>query len=264
MRTMPSGRDDPVTVVSIAVLACLVQDVLHEGLGHGVTAWLAGAKTITISTVAMQSEVSSRWIEMSGTLVNLAAALVLLLALRAWSGWRPRTRYFLVLALAGNLFTATGYFLFSGVTDFGDWAAVIQGLPGHGLWRMALIVGGAGAYWVSMMIVGHQLRAFGAGRVDIRRVRLLCWTPYAAEGALALLGGLWNPAGLFYVVASALPSTLGANAGLLSLPSILARRPAADEQVGPVSRSMPWIAAGAVAAIAFIVILGRGLTWTRT
>jgi len=33
---------------------------------------------------------------------------------------KPAIHYFFVLAMAGNLFTGTGYFLFSGVADFGD------------------------------------------------------------------------------------------------------------------------------------------------
>jgi hypothetical protein len=48
---VPGGDDRP-TLIAISALACILQDVLHEGLGHGVTAWLSGAHTITISTVA--------------------------------------------------------------------------------------------------------------------------------------------------------------------------------------------------------------------
>jgi hypothetical protein len=97
-------RDDSLTVISISALACILQDLLHEGLGHGVTAWLNGAHQITMSTVALQSDVSTRWISASGTLVNLVfAGIFWLLLARAWS--QPTTQYFLVLAMAGNLFT---------------------------------------------------------------------------------------------------------------------------------------------------------------
>src|SRR5437588_9977806 len=100
-----STEDDLPTVISIAVMACILQDVLHEGLGHGLTAWLSGARQLTVSTVALQSDVSMRWISANGTLVNLlAGAIVWLLLLRA-ERYRPSMRYFLVLAMAGNLFT---------------------------------------------------------------------------------------------------------------------------------------------------------------
>jgi len=36
--------DDCLTIISLSVLAYAVLDVLQEGLGHGVTAWLSGAR----------------------------------------------------------------------------------------------------------------------------------------------------------------------------------------------------------------------------
>jgi len=39
--------------------------------------------------------------------------------------YKPATRHFLILLIAGNLFSGTGYFLFSGIINFGDWAEVI-------------------------------------------------------------------------------------------------------------------------------------------
>ncbi len=77
-----------------------------------------------------------------------------------------------------------------------------------------------------------------------------------------------NPLGLFYVIASALPSTLGANAGLLSMPSAmpgLIRRwgEGEEERVQPIQRSIAWIATAVVASLLFVFVLARGLTWSR-
>ena len=72
-----STKNDWLTMVAASALACILQDVLHEGLGHGVTAWLVGAHQITMSTVALQSDIETRWVSANGTLVNLAAALIL-------------------------------------------------------------------------------------------------------------------------------------------------------------------------------------------
>jgi len=252
--------DDKPTLVGIGVMAYLVQDILHEGVGHGVTAWLSGAKQLTISTVALQSDISTRWISANGTLVNLACAAILWLVLAKARSLRPAMRYFLAITMAGNLFTGTGYFLFSGVLDFGDWAAVIHGWQPHWMWRLGLVIAGAATYYGSMLIVASALRPF---RGD--RVRSLCWTPYFTEGALALLAGLLNPAGLFYVIASALPSTLGANAGLISLPWMMkGQRYRERECAGAIGRSAAWAAAGAIGALLFIVVLGRGITWSAT
>jgi hypothetical protein len=77
------------------------------------------------------------------------------------------------------------------------------------------------------------------------------------------MGGLFNPLGLFYVIASALPSTLGANTGLLPLPAMVNQQNADREPAPPLQRSLAWIAAGAIACVLFIFVLGRGITWQR-
>jgi hypothetical protein len=255
------AKDDLPTIIAISALACILQDVLHEGLGHGVTAWLSGAHTLTISTVALQSEIDTRWIAANGTLVNLVFAVVFWLLLRKPQGYRTNTRYFLIMALAGNLFTGTGYFFFSGVTNFGDWAVVIRSLQPHWIWQLGLVIVGMASYYASMLLVRAQLKPFQSPHDD-SRIRHLCWTPYFTDGILAGIGGLLNPAGLFYVIASALPSTLGANAGLLSLPSMMGKQ-FEDDRVDPVKRSLAWIVSGAIASLLFIFVLGRGLTWAR-
>jgi hypothetical protein len=259
-----SPKDDKLTVIAISALACILQDVLHEGLGHGVTAWLSGAHRMTMSTVALQSDIGTRWISANGTLVNLLFGAIFWLLLLRPQRYSPATRYFLVLAMAGNLFTGTGYFLFSGVLNFGDWAAVIRGWQPHWMWQLGLVALGVPSYYASMLVVAAKLKPFRGNDEISPRLRALCWTPYFTDGILAALGALLNPLGLFYIVASALPSTLGANAGLLSLPAMMRRwGRSEEEQVEPMRRSAAWIATAAVASLLFIFVLGRGLTWSR-
>jgi hypothetical protein len=257
----PPAKDDHFTLIAISALVCILGDLLHEGLGHGVTAWLSGAHRITISTVALQTDIETRWISANGTLANLLFGGIFWLLLQRPQRYRPATRYFLVLAMAGNLFAGTGYFLFSGVSNFGDWAAVIRGWQPHWAWQLGLVVLGLISYYAAMLLVGVALKAFRNQATNPGRLRSLCWTPYFTQALLAGLGGLLNPIGFFYVLASALPSTLGANAGLLSLPSMMHRwRPSAEAPVAPVPRSIPWIATAAVASLLFIFVLGRGIT----
>jgi hypothetical protein len=256
-------KDDRITLIAISALACILQDVLHEGLGHGVTAWLSGAHQITMSTVALQSDIGSRWISANGTLVNLLFGAIFWILLLRPKRYAPATFYFLWNAMTGNLFTGTGYFLFSGVTNFGDWAAVIRGLHAYWLWRVGLIVIGAGSYYASMMLVAGRLNEFYGMDKNSQRIRELAWTPYFADGILAGIAGLLNPAGLFYVLASALPSTLGANAGMWSLPGMLRMWPPNEGPVAPIRRSTAWIVTGIVASLVFIFVLGRGITWSR-
>ena len=261
--TEGSASDDKLTLICISAVACILQDLLHEGLGHGVTAWLSGAHHLTLSTVALQSDIETRWIAANGTLANLVFGGIFWLVLARPQGYRPATRYFLVLAMAGNLFTGTGYFLFSGVFNFGDWAAVIQGLQPHWLWQFGLVVLGVPSYYVSVRLVAAVLKAFRGGDATAGRIRVLAWMPYFTDAVLAGVAGLFNPVGLFYVIASALPSTLGANAGLLSLPGMMRRQSRREEeQIGAVPRSIAWVVTGAVASLLFIFVLGRGLSWS--
>jgi hypothetical protein len=262
--TTRKAKDDKLTLIAISALACILQDVLHEGVGHGVTAWLSGAHRVTMSTVALQSDIETRWISANGTLVNLLFAAIFWLVLLRPRRYKPATRYFLVLAMTGNLFTGTGYFLFSGVANFGDWAAVIRGFQPHWMWQLGLVALGTISYYASMLVVAAKLKSFRGNGETPGGLQVLCWTPYFADGILAGIGGLFNPMGLFYVIASALPSTLGANAGLLSLPWMIRGSVSRDEgQVEPIQRSAAWIAIGAAASLLFIFVLGRGITWSR-
>jgi len=255
---------DKLTVIAIAALAYIIEDVLHEGLGHGGMALLSGAHRLTLSTVALQGDFDTRWIAAAGPLVSLISGGIFWLLLLKPQRYRPTTRYFLILAMAGGLFSGTGYFLFSGVSNFGDWAMVIQGWHPHWLWQLGLVAIGVPSYYASMLLVAQKLRPFRRNDDDPRRMRTLCWLPYFSEGILAGIAGLFNPVGMFYVFASALASTLGGNCGMLSLPSMLRRpRPMDEEPAGSLPRSPAWIAVAAVASLIFIFVLGHGITWNR-
>jgi len=252
-------RDDFWTVVAVASVACMLQSVLHEGLGHGGAAYLSGAHFIKLSTVAEDADVDSRWILAAGTLANLAAGAVFWMLLR-WRRYSSVVRFFLVIAMAGNLFTGTGYFLFSGVANFGDWAGVIHGLQPQWAWRVGLVALGVVSYYAAMLLVKVELKSFRRSEMP-RRIRGLAWTPYFTEGVVATLGGLMNPAGLFYVIASAIPATMGANAGMLSLPGMVGR--GEGEGIAVIQRDWRWIAGAAVLLVLFVFVLGRGMTWHR-
>src|SRR5499425_1320714 len=91
------SADDKVTICAISIVAGILTNVLHEGVGHGLTALLSGAKTGVLTTVAWSSAFDSRLVEAGGTLVNLAAALVFWFVLRTARHASMRTRYFLLV-----------------------------------------------------------------------------------------------------------------------------------------------------------------------
>jgi hypothetical protein len=166
--------DDILSICAISIVAGILTNILHEGVGHGLVALLTGAKSGVLTTVAWSSVFDSRLVEAGGTLANLAAALVFWLALRSAKLASMPMRYFLLITCAFNLFTGTGYFFFSGVTNFGDWAAVISGLHSHWLWRALLVVVGASSYFAAVLVVGIGLvRQVGVPRDQQRRLRKL-------------------------------------------------------------------------------------------
>ena len=127
---MPSAHSKA-TIISMAIVATGITVLLHEGVGHGVTSWLRGGVPTELTSNHLSSLHEDRWIEAGGTLVNLPAGTLALLATHA-AGTRASLRYFCWLLAAHNLFSGTGYFMFSGIFGFGDWEQVIAGLPAPG------------------------------------------------------------------------------------------------------------------------------------
>ena len=136
-------KDDRLTVIAVAALACILQNVLHEGVGHGLASYLLGAHTVTLSTVAENSDIASRWIDAAGTLVNLLAAAVFYLALRVLPVV-PRSRSFWfsawrAICLPGpatscsqgssGLATGSRSSVVSILHGCGGWAWCLSGLP---------------------------------------------------------------------------------------------------------------------------------------
>ncbi|HKW64514.1 MAG TPA: hypothetical protein VJN89_18320 [Candidatus Acidoferrum sp.] len=260
----PAPVDDWLTVCAISVLAGMLGNVFHEGLGHAATALLTGAKSGVLSTVAWSSAQDSRLVAAGGTLANLAAALVFWIALRRAKNASARLRFFLLISVAFNLFDGTGYFLFSGFTDFGDWAAVIAGLPAHWLWRVLLVVVGISSYFGAAVVVGSGLvRYVGVPRSEPRRFWKLMIIPYSCSILLACASGILNPLGFQLLWQSALPATAGGHSGLLWLKYYIPKAAVPERSSDAVGRSYAWIAVAIALSLPFIFVLGRGITLHR-
>ena len=194
-RERPSlPADDVLTICAISVLAAILANILHEGVGHGLIALLSGADSGLLTTVAWSSAFESRLVEAGGTLANLAAGLIFWFWLGSARGASMPTRYFLLIGCAFNLLSGTGYFFFSGVTDFGDWASVISGLYPHWLWRVLLVAVGAASYYAAVRVIGVSLvRCVGVPLEQPRRLRRLTTLPYVSAILLLSLAALLNP-----------------------------------------------------------------------
>lgn len=261
----PAALDSLPTVCAVSALAMMLSTTLHEGVGHALIALLTVAPRGVLSTVAWSSSYDSKLVDVGGTVVNLIAAAVFWLLLRSARNSSAATRLFLLLACAFNLFAGTGYFLFSGLTNFGDWAAVIQDLHPHALWRVVLVTAGVFGYWGALVVAGTSLfRYVGFHcRADRRRISHLMLIAYLNAVLIACLGGALNPLGIEYVFFSALPATAGAGSGLLYMQYYARKSVEPAGSVQSIDRSFAWIGASAACALLFIFVLGRGITLTR-
>ena len=64
---------DAFMVGSIGILAYMLGNVLHEGMGHGGACLLVGAKPLVLSSVHFECSLDSRLVMAGGTLMNLLA-----------------------------------------------------------------------------------------------------------------------------------------------------------------------------------------------
>jgi hypothetical protein len=262
--TVLPTNDDALTVTAISLLAAMLADVLHEGLGHAALALITGTQSGMLTTVAWSSALDSKLVAAGGTLANLAAGIVFWIALRSAKQASVQLRFFLLTSAAFNLFAGTGYFFFSGVTNFGDWAVVIAELPAHWLWRTLLVIVGMAAYYISILVVGIGLvRYVGVPRAEQRRLRKLTLIPYFSAALLLAAGGLLNPIGIQLVWQSALPGAAGAHSGLLWLRYYIPRKTVPERGSEGIGRNYGWIIVAAILSLVFIFVLGRGITLHR-
>lgn len=251
--------DDAPTICAISVIACMFSTLLHEGLGHATTAIVTLHASGTLTSLAWSSTRDSRLVEAAGPLVNLIAALVFWLLLRSMRGARPALRFFLLITLSFNLLAGTGYFFYSGVANFGDWAQVIAGLHSHWLLRTGLVVVGIASYYGAIVLIGTSvMRLMGVRRDDAALFRRLLWLPYFSALVIDGLAGIFNPFGWQYVFLSALAATAGGNCGLLWLRYYIPKRVQPGERT-IIPRSYAWIATALVLAVVYIVVFGPGI-----
>jgi hypothetical protein len=257
-----AARSNLWTVIAVAVVAYAACDMTHEVLGHGLACLLTGVRPLSLSTVALQTGTSDRWVAAAGSIANVIAGVAAFLLVRRRASFDALT-YFLWLFGATNLLNGTGYLLFSGLLGIGDWAVVIAGLEPQALWRGLLAVAGVALYVAAIRwIAGSAIWHVRKDRMNGRETQRVVFPAYIAGGLLFVAGSALNRIDPMLVLTSGVSSGFGAMAGLLAVPGIVERRTKnyADATTAP---SLPfhrgWVIAGAVAALLFVAILGPGV-----
>lgn len=242
------------TIIAFAVLAALIGSLLHEGLGHGVTAWLRGDIVTELSSNHLNSIRDDRLVDAAGTLADFITGFICLFGSRV-AGSRANLRYFLWLVGAMHLLAAAGYFLFSGVLDVGDWSQVIAGLPHHGMLRVILAGSGAVLYVFFLWLIAGTLHPFCPERRFYNTVGRL---PYYVTCTYMCVAGAFDPLGLKLMLISTIPAHFGGLSGFLWADVFLIGRPAPAE-VLIVRRSRVVEIAAVVIGILFLLTVARGI-----
>ncbi len=255
------ATSDTVTLASIGVIAYILGNLLHEGLGHAGACILTGGRVISVSAVAMDCSAENRLVIAGGTIMNVVAAGIFFMLGRIAGRSSPHLKYFLWLSMTINLMEAAGYFLFSGIGGIGDWDMFIQGFSPQWAWRAALAIIGGVTYLMAVRFSLLELRPLiGSDRQQrIVLASRLMLAPYFAGGVVECLAGVLNPQGWFLVLFSAAASTFGGTSGLAWGKQWLRGSripPGPPCQPVAIARNWFWICAAIVLSVAFIAVLG--------
>jgi hypothetical protein len=126
------------------------------------------------------------------------------------------------------------------------------------LWRSLLTVFGMACYFfvVRFSVRILQPRLSGTGNNRIRCARLTALISYVSGAIVYLAIGVFNPYGLFIVLVSALPASLGGTSGLLWMMKLLDPTRAGAPPGVYFARNWFWIGVAVAVTLAYALILG--------
>lgn len=256
-----NSRIDVWTVVGLALLLLPLLTMAHELMGHALACVATGHQPSQLGAYYVQCSGDGGWsrrlVAMAGTGMDVLLACIGLLLWHLSRRPLPRLVWWIVFAVKGMV--AAGYWMFSGLTNLGDWGPATGGgigpLPWPWAWRVLLFAVGLVAYVaVTRKAIGMMGVMLGGGPAAQRTQWTVAMTLYVVGGVAALLVSLFNPLGIFITLVSAVASSFGGTAGLFNVAYARSRElPSTDFAVG---RRPSLLVAGVVLTMAFAAVLG--------
>jgi hypothetical protein len=236
------------TLAAIAAVAFIVACVSHEAVGHGGMCLAIGGRITLLTSVYFRCTNGGPLTDAAGPLMNLIVGAACWLLARN----RPlasQSRLFFVLAMAFNLFWGGGYFIFSAVTNTGDWAFVLRDLSLEPRWLWRLLMGalGVGIYVGAVQAVG---RHFPPGTP-------LVW-PYLVAGIVSCVAALFYVGPVLPAVREAARESFEANVGLLFVAYRRSKQDNVSSSPILAAHSNGWLIFSALVTMLFFLLLGRG------
>jgi len=246
---LPSRTHSYSTLGAIAAVAFIVACVAHEAVGHGGMCLAVGGRVTLLTSVYFRCTNGGPLTDAAGPLMNLVVGAV------CWALTRRRplasqSRLFFVLAMAFNLFWGAGYFIFSAVTNTGDWAFVLDGLSLEPRWLWRLLMGSLGVFiYIRSIRTVTSCLPLGTPLV----------VPYVVAGVVSCVAALFFAGPALPAVREAAQESFGAAIGLLILSYRNAKQAHALPSPILVTRSIGWLLFSALVTVLFFLLLGRGL-----
>lgn len=261
-------RVDHLTIGGLGLLLMPVLTMWHEIGGHAAVCASQGGQVKTIGAFYVTCGGLSGWADVrvagAGVFVNV------ILAIAAYLLWRRAVRgtasdlvrITLWLVWVSEAFVASGYFIFSGLSGFGDLGTG----KGGGLFplglgapaRMIEIAIGLASYIWLVRAANRALDGMiGTGPETRPARRTIAHGYYASVGVAAVLVGVLNPLGFAVTAMSAAASTFGGLAGFISIGFAAGRKGEARPIL--IGRNGAIIGAGAAVSIAFALVFGPSL-----
>jgi hypothetical protein len=258
---------DWLTVAAIAAIAISFTVAFHEG-AHALACLAVGGNLQEYSALYAECESSTvlqrKIVAGTAPIYNLLAGTLLWVVLRNSQKQTSGTQLFLWLFMFMNWCYGACYFIFSGVTNIGDWAVVLDGWEPGWLWRLLITIVGTLLYIIIIRLSFQELAKMIGGEAGEQNLRAkkICTLSYVTSFGVVLMAGFFCPYGLL-----GLPVTAGLTAVLGSLsPLIWLMRWYRIENFAKLTkepleihRSWQWITASAFVLFAYTFILGRTL-----
>jgi hypothetical protein len=251
--------------------------VLHEVVGHGVSAILLGEKLLGAVTTTVHIDdfydldhVASRigWrgfrtVAAAGTFVNFITGAMAILLLRSRRITAPATRYFLWLFATVSIIQQAFWLAvmpFAGLG--GDWTAFFIELEQGVFWKAGVTVIGILLLWAGYQLPIRQWKPVLGNDKNERRhqIRRLTIVPILAALVVQFLSILWSP------FEGPRHTTIVSSFSFIPLflwliPVNLIRWPEAplSSEIFHLNRSKVWLVIGLIALVLFVFVLGPGV-----
>jgi hypothetical protein len=258
---------DVLTVIAIAATAISLNVAIHEGI-HALTCLAVGSHLQEYSALYVSCDsptpLQEKIVAGSAPAYNVIVGTLLWLIVRNTRKQSSETWFFLWLSMLMNWLYGSGYWLFSGVANVGDMAAVIDGWEPAWLWRILMTIVGTVFF---MFFVWLALQEFGqmiGGEVNeqFKRAKKLSHLSYATSFVVVLMAGFFNPLGLLSLsVTAGLLAVVGGLSPLFWMMDWFRSETFVKIKKQPleIHRKWQWLIVAGVIVFIYVFILGRTL-----